>query len=81
MRTNVRILAALLTVWVAVIMLMALAPQATGTRISEVTPDRQVVALAPGGNPRSNTYSHTGLWVAEVGPDGRAMFVRDIRRQ
>ncbi|MBO6782558.1 MAG: hypothetical protein JJ899_04680 [Alphaproteobacteria bacterium] len=80
MRTNVRILAALLTVWVAVILLMALAPQANGLRVAEGAPDRQVAALAA-GSPRADTFTHTGLWAIEVGVDGTVAYVRDIRRR
>ncbi len=80
MRTNIRILAALLTVWVAVIVMMALAPQATGTRTANAEPGQQVAA-ASGAAVRSDNFSHTGLWVLEVGHDGTAVFVRDIRRQ
>lgn len=79
MRTHIRILTALVAVWLAVIALMALAPQAAGLRVvhadaAQITrPDRHVTT------PRAE-FSHTGLWVAEIGADGRAVFVRDIRR-
>lgn len=79
MRTHLRILTALVAVWLAVIALMALAPQAAGLRVvhadatQAARPDLHVTS-------RRSEFSHTGLWVAEVGADGRAVFVRDIRR-
>jgi hypothetical protein len=34
------------------------------------------------GSPRRDlAFSHTGLWVAEVGNDGTVAYIRDIRRR
>lgn len=79
MRTHIRILTALVAVWLAVIGLMALAPQAAGLRVvhaNEIASTSTTKTSLSG----KSAFSHTGLWVAEVGADGRGMFVRDIRR-
>jgi len=79
MRTHLRILTALVAVWLAVIALMALAPQAAGLRVVHAD-EAQVTRLDQQVTTPRSAFSHTGLWAAEVSADGRAVFVRDIRR-
>lgn len=76
MRTQLSVLTALVAVWLAIIGLMALAPEAAGMRILNPGPP-----LSPEVAPAPQVYSHTGLWAAAYGPDGRTVFVRDLRRQ
>ena len=76
MRTQLSVLTSLMALWLAVIALMALAPEAAGMRMASAdctTPH------AAEGMPAPQSFSHTGLWVAEISADGTAVFVRDIR--
>lgn len=74
MRTQLSVLTSLMAVWLAIVGLMALAPEAAGMRVADTDAERQTASA-------SQTFSHTGLWVAEISADGMAVFVRDIRRQ
>ena len=76
MRTQLSVLTALIAVWLAVIGLMALAPDAAGMRSARADTG-QTSALA--SDPQ--IFSHTGLWVTEVGADGTTAVIRDLRRQ
>jgi len=76
MRTQLSVLTALVAVWLAIIGLMALAPEAAGMRV----PALDATASAEAA-PAPQIFSHTGLWIAERGPEGRTVFIRDLRRQ
>lgn len=77
MRTQLSVLTSLMALWLAVIALMALAPEAAGMRTADTDAARQVT----NGTAAPPSFSHTGLWAAEISADGTAVFVRDIRRQ
>jgi hypothetical protein len=76
MRTQLSVLTALVAVWLAIIGLMALAPEAAGMRF----PGPETAAL-PEVVAAPQIFSHTGLWIAERGPEGSTVFIRDLRRQ
>lgn len=76
MRTQLSVLTALIAVWLAVIGLMALAPDAAGMRSAGAdTGETGARAPAP------QVFSHTGLWITEIGADGTSVVLRDLRRQ
>lgn len=79
MRTQIRILAALLVVWLALIAVMTLSLQSEERRHVNATthPDAEHHMASVD----ERTFVHTGLWAQEVEPDGTSVFVRDIRRQ
>lgn len=79
MRTQIRILAALLVVWLALIALMTLSPNPGERRHVDVSNHPAAGQYVAGLD--DVTFSHTGLWATEVGPDGTTALVRDIRRQ
>jgi hypothetical protein len=75
MRTQLSVLTSLMALWLAVIALMALAPEAAGMRVANADSKHPTAENMPA--PQS--FSHTGLWIAEISADGTAVFVRDIR--
>ena len=75
MRTQLSVLTSLMALWLAVIALMALAPEAAGMRVANADSKHPTAENMPA--PQS--FSHTGLWVAEISADGTAVFVWDIR--
>jgi len=75
MRTQLSVLTSLTALWLAVIALMALAPEAAGMRMASA----DAPPASAEGMPAPQSFSHTGLWVAEISADGTAVFVRDIR--
>lgn len=80
MRTHLRVLTALVMVRLAVIALMTLAPQASGLRTVHAADQGHIGALDSQLRD-TQSFVHTGLWVAEIGADGTSTFVRDIRRR
>jgi len=79
MRNQIRILAALLVVWLALIALMTLSPQSGERRHVDASGHPEAVQHLASVDER--TFVHTGLWALEVEPDGTSVFVRDICRQ
>ena len=80
MRTHLRVLTALVTIWLAVIGLLALAPETAGTQRADAA-GQDHASLNSGSPQRDLAFSHTGLWVAEVGNDGTVAYIREIRRR
>ena len=83
MRTHLRVLTALVNIWLAVIGLLALAPETAGTQRADAAAHNHA-SLNSSSPRRDLAFSHTGLWVAEVGNDGNdgtVAYNRDIRRR
>ncbi len=84
MLINCRKAAGLIAVWAVFLGILTIWPDTPDARAKG--PDFEFAGV---GTPllltqtagRETTYSHTGLWVADVGADGTVVYLRQIKRR
>lgn len=72
--------AGLIAVWAVLLGILTIWPDASDARAKG--PDFDVAVVGDtSGTRRDPTYTHTGLWVADVGADGTVVYLRQIKRR
>jgi len=76
--------AGLIAVWIVLLGILTLWPNAPSARATGPDHASAGVGAAPdakSGLGQDPAYSHTGLWVADVRADGTVVYLRQIRRR
>ena len=73
-----RITAGLIAVWALFLGVLTVWPSAPDAGISMVRADNPRLAVRAEPTDR---YMHTGLWVADMQPDGTVVYLRQIKRR